>query len=340
MDPISQGALGAALSQSAVSRRRVILAGLLGLFGGVAPDLDVLIRSAQDPLLFLEYHRQFTHALVFIPVGALLCAAVAHGFVRRRLRFRETWLYCGLGYATHGLLDACTSYGTQLLWPFSDARIAWNHIAVIDPLFTLPLLLLVVAAALRRQPRFAAYGLVWAVLYISLGAVQSGRVAAEARALAQTRGHDPQMLTVKPSFGNILVWKSIYAVEGYFHVDAIRAGRTVMIWPGTRILQLERNRDLPWLDPASRQARDLERFRWFSAGYLARSADDRHTVVDIRYSMLPDQIDALWGIRLDPAAPASDPVVFFVNRRVTAAQRAQLWAMLRGAGPAGVRHPG
>jgi inner membrane protein len=333
VDPVSQGALGAALSQSVAGRRRVVLAGLLGMLGGLAPDLDVLIRSEQDPLLFLEYHRQFTHALVFIPVGAWLCAVVAHGFVRRHLRFRETWLYCGLGYATHGLLDACTSYGTQLLWPFSDARIAWNHIAVIDPLFTLPLLGLVVAAALRRRPRLAAYGLLWAAVYIGLGAAQSWRVEARAQALAHARGHAPQLLTVKPSFGNILMWKSIYAAEGYFHVDAIRAGWTLTVWPGARTPQLDPARDLPWLDPTSRQARDLERFRWFSAGYIAQPDDDPHKVVDIRYSMLPNEIDALWGIRLDPAAAPADPVAFFVNRRATAAQRTELWAMLRGMEP-------
>jgi len=87
-----------------------------------------------------------------------------------------------------------------------------------------------------------------------------------------------------------------------FHVDAIRAGWALTVWPGARAPQFDRARDLPWLDPASRQARDLERFRWFSAGYIAQPDDDPHKVVDIRYSMLPNEIDALWGIRLDPAA--------------------------------------
>ena len=68
MDPISQGAWGATFAQSAARKSQVKAATLMGCFGGLAPDLDVLIFSPSDPLLFLEYHRQFTHALIFIPV--------------------------------------------------------------------------------------------------------------------------------------------------------------------------------------------------------------------------------------------------------------------------------
>lgn len=101
-------------------------AGLLGLLCGLAPDLDVLISSSTDPLLPLEYHRQFTHSLIFIPVGGLICALVLYLlFARHRsLSFGATYLYCTLGYATHALLDSCTTYGTLLLWPFSDMRVA------------------------------------------------------------------------------------------------------------------------------------------------------------------------------------------------------------------------
>ena len=132
MDPLTQGVVGAVLPQATAARGRFAAsAGLLGFLAGMAADLDVLIRSSEDPLLFLEYHRQFTHSLVFIPLGGLICALVLHGIIGRRrgLKFRQSWLFCSLGYATHALLDACTTYGTMLFWPFSDARIAWNTIS-------------------------------------------------------------------------------------------------------------------------------------------------------------------------------------------------------------------
>ena len=79
MDPLTQGMLGAALPQSTItksksakptthSKYQVLLAGFLGMLGGMAADIDVLIYSKTDPLLFLEYHRQFTHSLIFYPL--------------------------------------------------------------------------------------------------------------------------------------------------------------------------------------------------------------------------------------------------------------------------------
>ena len=137
MDPVSQGVLGAAAAGAIARPKQVAAAGLLGALAGMAPDLDVLIRSSVDPLLFLEYHRQFTHSLAFIPIGAALCAALLYPFARKWCRARDAYLYCLAGFATHGLLDACTSYGTQLYWPFSHERVAWSVISIVDPLFLL-----------------------------------------------------------------------------------------------------------------------------------------------------------------------------------------------------------
>ena len=327
MDPLSQGALGAALATSAAARRQLPVAAAVGLTAALAPDLDVLIQSSADPLLFLEYHRQFSHALVFVPVGALLCAGFLHGLVRRRLGFAQTYLFCLLGYASHGLLDACTSYGTQLLWPFSDARIAWNIIAVVDPLFTLPLAALLIAALLRRQPSLAGVGLGIATAYLAIGIWQNSRAEDVARELAMERGHRPERLLVKPSFGNLLVWKLIYAADGRFHVDAARVGIEVQVLPGSSVEVLDPGRDFPWLDPSNRQASDLQRFSRFSAGYLALDHGDNTRVTDVRYSMLPNEIDGLWGINLDPANPER-PASFYSDRSTTPDQRRALIRLL------------
>ena len=110
MDPISQGAVGAALATSTQDRKKQLFTvAWLGALAGMAPDLDVLIQSSSDPLLFLEFHRQFSHALVFIPFGALLEAAPLYPLARKALSWRQSYLACLAGYATHGLLDACTS---------------------------------------------------------------------------------------------------------------------------------------------------------------------------------------------------------------------------------------
>ena len=330
MDPLSQATLGAAAAQSLIKKSDLARIALIGALAGMAPDLDVLIQSSTDPLLQLEYHRQFTHSLIFIPVGALLCAIAFWPFMRRHMSFKAIWLTALAGYATHALLDACTTYGTLLLWPFSDARIAWNTISVIDPVFTLPLLGFVIAAGVKKSQFIGRLGMAWVAFYLSIGVIQEERAMAAGEALAADRGHAPAVVSAKPSFGNLLLWKTVYEYDDHFWVDAVRAGGDVTIIEGDHVARLNLQSSFPWLDTDSQQARDVERFRWFSNDYLAIDSDDAFLIVDMRYSHLPNEIKGLWGIRLDPDASADEHVTWIARRSADSERLEQLWAMLKG----------
>ena len=124
MDPFSHAIVGAtcagALRLSGISTRTAIVSGALA---GMAPDLDILIRSSQYPLLALKYHRHFTHALAFAPLGALLTALPLFGILRLmklQPRFYALYLAMLLGFLSHGILDAMTNYGTHLLHQAPD----------------------------------------------------------------------------------------------------------------------------------------------------------------------------------------------------------------------------
>ena len=329
MDPLTQGTVGALFAQTAAKRERLAIAAGIGCLAGMAPDIDVLFRSEADPLLFLEYHRQFTHALAFIPVGALICATIGWLVVNRRIPFREAYLYAFLGYATHGMVDACTTYGTQLLWPFSDMRVAWNNMSIIDPLFTLPLLALVIMALTLKRPAIARTAAVVAVLYAGVGVMQRERAETLGAELAASRDHTPVRLEAKPSFGQLLLWKIVYEAEGRYYVDAVRVGSSTRVYPGDNIAKLDLDRDLPWLEPGSLQARDVERFRWFSNRYLALG-DNPNQVIDVRYSMLPNSIDPLWAIELTESEQYDKHVTYVTNRRSSGEQMNLFWRMLRG----------
>ena len=330
MDPLSQATLGAAAAQSLIKKSDLARIALIGALAGMAPDLDVLIQSSTDPLLQLEYHRQFTHSLIFIPVGALLCAIAFWPFMRRHMSFKAIWLTALAGYATHALLDACTTYGTLLLWPFSHARIAWNTISVIDPVFTLPLLGFVIAAGVKKSQFIGRLGMAWVAFYLSIGVIQEERAMAAGEALAADRGHAPAVVSAKPSFGNLLLWKTVYEYDDHFWVDAVRAGGDVTIIEGDHVARLNLQSSFPWLDTDSQQARDVERFRWFSNDYLAIDSDDPFLIVDMRYSHLPNEIKGLWGIRLDPDASADEHVTWVARRSADSERFEQLWAMLKG----------
>lgn len=328
MDPLSQGLVGATASTLGAPAKRLRAYALLGALSGMAPDLDVLIRSSTDPLLFLEYHRQFTHALAFIPVGALICAAVLRPLARSSLANREIYFACLLGYASHGVLDSCTSYGTQLFWPFSDMRVAWNNVSVVDPLLTLGLGSLMALAIRKRSRGWARIAALWLIAYLLVGVVQRERAEAQGSALAASRGHAAAGLSAKPAFGSLLLWKTVYREGERYYVDAVRVGWRPRVFPGESARALEVERDLPWLESGSQQARDLERFRWFSNDWIALDPREEGRIIDIRYSMVPNRIRALWGIELREGAPKDAHVRFFTSRDTSEATRATFQRML------------
>lgn len=332
MDPLTQGVLGAIVPQFTRSKRHFLWAGVCGLVAGMAPDLDVLIRSDEDPLVYLEYHRQFTHALIFIPVGGLMCAGLLHLVLGRRfhLPFLLTYLFCTLGFATHGLLDAMTSYGTQLFWPFTNMRIAWSTISIIDPLFTIPLLILGVLCIWKSNGLYARIAVCWAALYLSFGTVQNHRAQAVGQQVAAARGHAVDHVSVKPSFGNLLVWKSIYRDGDIYYVDAVRVGMGTTVIKGVSIPALDVARDFAWLDENSQQRTDIERFRWFSNGYLAKDPTGENRITDLRYSFLPNTASPLWSIELSPTAATDAHVKFIEHEKAGAADRAILLDMIFG----------
>ncbi|MFT6102039.1 MAG: inner membrane protein [Candidatus Endobugula sp.] len=340
MDPLTQAVIGVVAAQQVAKRRVLVLASVLGALSGMASDLDVLIASNTDPLLALEYHRQFTHSLFFIPVGGFLCTLFFSVIFRRWLRkaelsFKQVLVFCTLGYATHGLLDACTTYGTQLLWPLSDVRVAWNTLSIIDPLYTLPILLLVILAVVKRKKprlsrRLSVCALCWVVAYTVLGVMQRERAEAAALQVAQRRGHTPVSVEAKPSFANILVWKVVYRTESRFYVDAMRVGWQVSHYEGRSIAQLNVSRDFPWLDKGSQQAHDIERFRWFSNDYLAVSPRYPNLIIDMRYSLIPNQIKGMWGIELDPSADKDQHIRYVSDRDRNGSTFTLLWNMILG----------
>lgn len=302
-----------------------------GFFAALLPDADVLIRSPSDPLLTLEFHRQFSHSLLFAPLGAVVAAGLVWLLLRKREPFFQLWLYALVAWLSACLLDAATSYGTQLLWPFSDARLAASIIAVVDPVFTL-LLLAGVISALRWPQRWPTLiVLVLALTWLGTGWLQRERALATATGLAAARGHIPERIEAKPSIGNLLLWRTIYEADGRFHVDAVRAGLgRITVYRGGSVPRV-RPGELPGVPAGSRLARDIARFDHVSSGWLApwQLPDGGQLIGDIRYALRPDLLAPLWAITVDTAYPDRH-VRLLTFRRVDEATRRGFVAMLRG----------
>lgn len=338
MDPLTHTLLGASLGTLGFGRLlgRATAAGV-GALAGAAADLDIFIKSATDPLIAVEYHRHFTHALAFAPVGAAVVVGLLslYGPWRRAWsgRFRTVWL-CGIvAWVSHCLLDAATSYGSLLLWPFSDRRFGWDFIAVVDPVFTFALAAGLSLGLISRRPLLAGVGLAVAASYMGLGALQHGRAVEAQAAVALSRGHTPTRVEVMPTLGNLLVWRALYLFDGKIYGDRLRVGldgtATVRaVWALAKV----QASDLTPAERARDQRQSFARFSWFSEGWIARSPGDATVLGDMRYSLTTEAFDPIWGIRYTPPGEAAE--VAWVNRsRDRRVSPAELWEELQGRDP-------
>ena len=335
MDPITHILLGANLGYALLGHRLGRAAAVAGGLAAFAPDADVFIRSAADPLLAIEHHRGFTHSLIFAPVGAAVVASLWLGRPHWRTwqQWRWLWLAALLGYVSHALLDAATSYGTRLLWPFSSHRAGWDVIAIIDPLFTFALLIGLITALMGRRAKPARAALVVAGAYLMFGCVQHARAGAAQRELAAARGHSIARHEVMPTLANNIVWRALYLHDGRIYSDRIRVGwfSTARAREGWSLPRVQSGQLTP-RESARDTRRSFARFEWFSDGWVARSPADDTVLADIRYSLSAEAFDPIWGIRFTlPEAPVE---VAWINRsRERKIEPGELWREIVGGDP-------
>lgn len=334
MDPVTQGLFGGLWAQADSRRRDMRPAAFTGVVAGMAPDLDVLIRSSSDSLLAIEYHRHFTHAFAFVPIGALVVSLVLWPLLSRwseKISFARVYLWCLLGYGSHGLLDAMTSYGTRLFWPFSDERLAWNAVSVIDPLFSLPLAALLAIGVWKRSRLVVRIAALWAILYLAVGFIQHNRAESIVRHWAEQSGIQAERVIAKPSFANLVLWRGLVDDGQGFQAVAVRIVpmRPAMLWVGSRVEHFQP----PDVPDDSRLARDLARFEHFSDGWTFRyyryDTGGRSFVGDFRYAIDPAAQRPLWGVLYDPDDPA-EGVTFERPAEIDEAEREGFFARLRG----------
>ena len=224
MDSLTQIALGSAVSVAVMGRRTAVWkAALWGAIAGTLPDLDVVIDHG-NPVLNMVRHRAESHSLFYLSLFAPLLAwgtARVHGEMHL---FKRWWLALWLVLFTHPLLDNMTVYGTQLLMPFTDHPFAVSSVFIIDPSYTLPLLIGVVAALWLRNGRglrWNAVALAISTAYLAWGMWAQHHVTQIARASMPAPNIPADKLLVTPSPFNTVLWRLVATTpeqyfEGYY----------------------------------------------------------------------------------------------------------------------------
>jgi len=181
------------------------------------------------------------------------------------------------------------------------------------------LILLIVLATIKKKNIYSKIALAWTVTYLILGAYLHNIAINVGKEIAEQRGHIVTRIKAKPSFGNLILWKTIYESDDQFYVDATNLlfGKII---PGESIKKLNLNKNFPWLKEESQQYKDIERFKWFSNDFLAVNPQNKNQIIDIRYSGIPNEIGGLWGVQLNPNKHNQEHVEF-VSMRSTSIER-------------------
>lgn len=211
VDSLSQLVLGASVGMATMGRRTAVWkAALWGGMAGSLPDLDVLVDHG-DALRNMVLHRAESHALFWLTLASPTLAALPALLHGERAVFWRWWLAMWLALVTHPLLDAMTVYGTQLLLPFTNYPFGVGSIFIIDPLYTLPLLLGVVVGVTRRQWRglpWVHVGLVLSTAYLAWSVAAQWHVRGLAQASLANQVPPPTLL-VTPTPFNTLLWRIV-----------------------------------------------------------------------------------------------------------------------------------
>ena len=301
MDPVTQGMLGAGIACAVSNKNNVKVAAICGLVGGLVPDLDILIQSEKDSLLSVEYHRHFTHSLFFVPIISLLATFSLFPFLKKYTKLKNIYTYSFVGVLSHGLLDACTSYGTSLIWPLSNIRVSWNIISIIDPIFTFIIIIFLFLCILKKSIKIVRIGLTLSFSYLLLCIFQYQQVKSFVLKNAKNRGHEIERILLNPTIGNNILWRTVYQFNGNYYVDAVY--KTIFskskLINGNEIEVINKETIYPELGKDSKQRQDIRRFSYFSQDYIFLHPDIDNVIADLRYGKLPYDYNSLWGIEID-----------------------------------------
>ena len=340
MDSLTQATLGAAVGEAVLGRKAGWRAPLWGAIAGTLPDLDIVAYPLLDEVARLSWHRGPSHAFFYLTLAAPLIAWGVSRIHKNIGTWRQWTLLIYLGLITHVLLDAFTVYGTQLFLPFSRVPVAWNSIAIIDPLYTLPLLVAVIVALImrRQSPRrriaiWLGLGLSTAYLLATVGIKVHVDSVAE-QALVKEDIAPKRYMTV-PTLFNALLWQITAEVDGGYVVS------DYSLLDDDQDLIFEfvpRNDSL--LKPIEHTPA-VQRLRWFSQGYFVVTAPDGRLLFhDLRFGELGFERDSsyqyIFTWFLDTTGHPAKPVIL-EREELTTEQPGrnlkQLWQRMLGDAP-------
>ncbi|WP_052383990.1 metal-dependent hydrolase [Litchfieldella xinjiangensis] len=293
MDSLTQAALGAAIGGTLMGRRLGRKAVVIGAVLGTLPDLDVALDYG-DAVANYTRHRGFSHSLfVLTGLGTLLawlCSRFARG---QPIAFRHWWSLFMACLITHPLLDAVTTYGTQLFWPLDIRPSAWPLVFIIDPIYSALLVVgILIALVTGRSWHAPAWALSLSCLYLIASLGVKGVVESRIAPVLAEHGLSEAPRLIQPTPFNILLWR-VSIVDGDTQHET-----WVGLFDGSQSPRLESFTRGSEFEPHALALDKGTRLAWFAGPFL-------------RYAVVPlEGVETLTATDLRLGFPGFHPFTF------------------------------
>jgi len=336
MDSLTQIILGAACGEIALGKKIGNKALLFGAIGGTIPDLDVFIGKFlyNNEIQAMAFHRGFMHSLLFATLSAFLFGWFTYTFyntgIRRETTTQKDWIWLFfLSIFTHPLLDCFTPYGTQLFAPFSDYRVAFNNISVVDPLYTLPFLICMIVVLFFKRTnvkrlKWTKIGIYISSCYLLFTIGNKFYIDTIFKKSFKKAGISVERFSAQPSILNNILWYAVAETKYKYHLtfySLLDKSNTA-----NKIITIDKNHELIDMNDDN-----LKILAWFSNDYYRISKKEKtgtYKYTDLRYPMLnPDDLNTTifnftvlfknkaWDILpFDGNAPSKEDFSLFINR--------------------------
>ncbi len=289
MDPVTHVVAGACIAAAIAPARHRRAALVLGAALNTLPDLDYLPLAFADPVARATLHRSFSHSLLVLPLVAFALWWLTRRVAPVTKEAPARWFAVfAAALVSHPLLDAMTVYGTQLFWPLDAAPVMGANLFIVDPLFTLPLIVAAVAAYVWREreraQRWLVMGLALSAGYVGWTLIAKHHLESTLRAHFAAKGAAEVELLTMPTPLNSVLWRVLvmsgdaYGEGFYSFVGSERF--ELVSYPATR--------EPP---PALAEAPSVARLKRFTHGFHRWDrVGDRHVLVDLRMGAEPDYL--------------------------------------------------
>ena len=281
MDSISQIVLGAATFALIKDKEIGKKALLYGAILGTIPDLDILVNPFYNTIEQLAIHRAFSHSIFFSIILSLLFGKI---FSKIHKTSFSSWFWASFfSLFTHPLLDVCTTYGTRLFYPLNKSYFALDNVFVIDPLYTIWLLigcisLLIINKNSKYRLTIIKWSLIVSTSYLLFGLSVNLYVKNHFKNELIRQNIAYEKLKIVPTPFNTILWQGIVKTkEGIYFSDYSLLDSQKNIY-----FHYEKN-DNTFLKQ-KKKIKELEPFFNFTEGFeLARKENNKMVIYGTKF---------------------------------------------------------